>query len=86
MCAVIGVRTMPGCSELTRMLLGANSNAADLVSPLASGADNAQGGDGSGAARLDALEENTLELEAVLGAVGIDPAVAAIEGGAGVES
>lgn len=33
MCAVIGVRIIPGCNEFTRMLLGASSSRADFVRP-----------------------------------------------------
>ena len=56
--------------------------AADLVGALTSGADDAQGGGGLSVAGLDALEENTLELAAVLRAVGVNAAPAAIERGA----
>jgi len=56
--------------------------AADFVGPLAGGADDAHGGGGLRAARLYALEQDALELAAVLRAVGINAAAAAIERGA----
>ena len=57
---------------------------ADFVSPLLRGADDAQGRGGFRVAGLDALQQHALELAAVLGAVSIDAAAAAIEGGAGL--
>ena len=69
----MGVRVAQGTKE-----------AADGVSPLARGADDAQGRGSFSAARLDALEEQALELTAVVGAIRVNAAVAAIIGGAGL--
>jgi hypothetical protein len=58
--------------------------APDLVSPGASGADDARGGGTLGPARLDALEQKAFECPTVLRAVTVNAAAGAVESRAGL--
>ena len=74
-------RTAETCAE-GELLIGISEfaeQAAGFVGPLVGGVDDAQGGGGLRAARLDALEENALELAAVLRAVLVNAAAATVE-------